>query len=69
MNLTSFDKAIAGGLVSLIVGELARFGFHPNAQAVTAAGVIVTGIVSYVAGHLVVYFAKNKVTPGVTPSV
>jgi hypothetical protein len=61
MNLTTFDKAIAGGIVSAIAAELARFGFHPQATTITAAGVIVTGVVSYVVGHVAVYFAKNKV--------
>lgn len=66
MNLTPFDKAIAGGLVSLIVSELARFGFQPKGTSVTALEVIVTGLVSYVAGHLVVYFAKNKIVSATT---
>lgn len=61
MNLQAYSKAIAGGVVSLIVGELARFGFHPHAQTVTAAAVIVTGLVSYVVGHIAVYFSPaNK---------
>lgn len=60
MELTPFDKAIAGGIVTALVGEAARFGFHPQATTVTAAGVIVTAVVGYVLGHAAVYFKRNK---------
>jgi hypothetical protein len=61
MDLSSMSKAIAGGVVGLIVAEAARFGFQPDAVTVSALGVVMTAIVGYVAGHVVVYFApKNK---------
>jgi len=61
MDASSFSKAIAGGIVGLIVAEAAHFGWQPDTPTVTAIGVIVTGVVGYVVGHLVVYFApKNK---------
>lgn len=60
-DLSTISKAIAGGLVALVVGEAARYGFHPQAETVTAAGVVITAVVSYVVGHLVVFLApKNK---------
>lgn len=60
-DLSTISKAIAGGLTAAIVGVLARYGFHPQSETVTALGVIVTALVSYVAGHILVYLApKNK---------
>jgi hypothetical protein len=62
MDLSPLYKAIAGGAVTAVVAELAHFGFQPNASTVTALGVIVTAVVGYVIGHVVVYFApRNKV--------
>lgn len=59
---STMSKAIAGGIVSLVVGLLARYGFQPDAASITAAGVIVTAIISYVVGHIAVYLApRNKV--------
>lgn len=61
MNLSSMSKAIAGGIVSALVAEAARFGFHPKAATVSAVSVIVTAVVAYVAGHVVVYLSPaNK---------
>jgi hypothetical protein len=61
MNLSNISKAIAGGLVAVLVGEAARYGFQPSGEVVSAIGVIITALVSYVAGHAAVYFApKNK---------
>lgn len=61
MDLSAISKAIAGGLIAVVVGEAARFGFHPQAETITALGVLVTAVVSYVVGHAAVYFApKNK---------
>jgi hypothetical protein len=63
MDLTPISKAIAGGLVTLLVGECAKYLFQPSAEQVTALGVLVTGVVSYLFGHIVVYLApKNKET-------
>ncbi len=61
MAFTNFDKAIAGGVTSALVGELARFGFHPQATTISAVGVILTAVVGYAIGHLAVYFKNNKV--------
>jgi len=59
--LQSISKAIAGGIVTTLIGLAARYGFHPTNEVITASGVVVTALVSYVAGHLVVYFApRNK---------
>jgi hypothetical protein len=61
-DLAQVSKAVAGGLVAILVSEAARYGFQPSGEVVTAVGVVVTALVSYVAGHLVVYFApRNKV--------
>lgn len=60
MNST-ISKAIAGGIVGLVVSLAARYGWQPDAPTVTALGVIVTAVVGYVVGHLAVFFApKNK---------
>lgn len=66
MNLTTLfnpatsAKAFAGGLTALIVSEVARFGFHPGAQSISAINVIVTGLVSYLIAHLAVWWTSNK---------
>lgn len=61
MNLSAITKAIAGGLVGLAVAEAAHFGWQPSGATVDAVGVIVTGVVGYLVGHLAVYFAPaNK---------
>lgn len=60
-DLTTITKAIAGGIVGAIVAIAARYGFHANAPTVSALGVIVTALVGYVAGHVIVYLAPaNK---------
>lgn len=62
MDLSTVSKAIAGGLVSALVALAARYGFHPHPETITAVGAIVTIVVGYIAGHVVVYLApKNKV--------
>jgi hypothetical protein len=58
--LSTMSKAIAGGIVTALVAELARFGFHPGDTTVSAFGVIITAVVAYVAGHLVVYFSPKN---------
>jgi hypothetical protein len=61
MNLSAISKAIAGGIVGVIVAEAARFGFHAGPETVSALAVIVTGVVGYVVGHVVVYLSPaNK---------
>jgi sugar phosphate permease len=63
-DIQTIAKAIAGGIVSALVAEAARFGFHPQDTTVTAAGVIITAAVAYIMGHVAVYFAKNKPASG-----
>lgn len=63
LDLASISKAIAGGLVGLLVALAARYGWQPDAPTVTAVGVIVTALVGYLVGHVVTYIApanKNK---------
>lgn len=61
MDLTQISKAIAGGLVGLIVALAARYGFQPDAPTVTLLGVVVTALVGYLVGHVAVFVApKNK---------
>lgn len=61
MDLSTISKAVAGGITAAIIGLLARYGFQAHAETITAVGVIVTGLVSYVIGHVAVYFAPaNK---------
>lgn len=60
-DIATISKAIAGGLVAAVVALLARYGFQPDAPTVTAAGVVVTALVSYLVGHVVTYLAPaNK---------
>lgn len=60
-DVSTVSKAIAAGIVAALVGVAARYGFQPKAETVTAAGVIITAVVSYVAGHVIVYFSPaNK---------
>lgn len=60
-DLSPISKAIAGGLVTALVAEAARYGFHPQATTVTALGVLVTALISYAVGHVGVFLApKNK---------
>jgi len=59
--MESVSKAIAGGLVGLVVAEAARYGFQANPETLNAVSVLVTAIVGYVVGHVAVYFApRNK---------
>jgi len=61
MDLAPISKAIAGGIVGLVVALVARFGWQPDAPTMSAIGVIVTSLVGYGVGHVAVYFApKNK---------
>ena len=61
MDISNYYKAIAGGIVTAITAEVARFGFHPKQASITWATGLVTAIISYVVGHLVVYLSPaNK---------
>ena len=70
MDFSSVSKAIAGGLVGAGLSVLAHFGFQPHGTTITAISVVVTAVVGYVVGHVVVFLAPQntaKVTP--TPPV
>lgn len=56
----SINKAIAAGLVSAVVALLARYGFHPTGQTITILGLVVTALVGYVSGHVLVYLAPHN---------
>lgn len=61
MDLSSVSKAIAGGIVGLVVAEVARYGFQPDPAQLTLLSGLVTALVGYGVGHLAVYLApKNK---------
>lgn len=60
MELTAFDKAIAGGLMTLIVGWLAKYGVTLSPVVHDALASLAYAAAVYVVGHVVVYFAKNK---------
>lgn len=61
LNLSSVSKAVAGGLVTMVVALLSKYGVHPSGEVVSALGVILTAVVGYAMGHAAVYFApKNK---------
>lgn len=59
--MESVSKAIAGGLVGVVVAEVARYGFHPGPQVLDAVSVLVTALVGYAVGHVGVWLAPaNK---------
>lgn len=60
MNLSSISKAIAAGVVTALVAEAGRYGWHPTGQTVSALGVIATALVGYVVGHIAVYIAPSN---------
>lgn len=61
MNLSSISKAVAGGLVTLVVSFVAHYGWTLSPVIHDAVSSISLAVVSYVVGHLVVYLApKNK---------
>jgi GH25 family lysozyme M1 (1,4-beta-N-acetylmuramidase) len=66
VNLTettqTVSKAIAGGVTSMILTVLARYGFDVGSQNVTLLGIAITAVVAYAIGHVVVYFAPRNVT-------
>lgn len=59
--LQTVSKAIAGGLVGLVVALVARFGWQPDAPTMSALSVVLTALVGYVVGHIAVYFAPKNV--------
>ena len=61
MDLSTISKAIAGGLVGLVVALGARYGFHASVGTVSTLSIVVTAVVGYVVGHVAVYLAPaNK---------
>jgi hypothetical protein len=61
LQISQISKAVAGGLIGLVIAEAARYGFSFNPVYTDAVGVIITGLVGYVVAHLAVYFAPaNK---------
>lgn len=63
--LATISKAVAGGIVAALVALAARYGFQPDAPTVTALGVVLTALVGYVAGHVVVFLAPKNKSKGV----
>jgi len=60
-DLSPISKAIAGGLVAALVALAARYGFHLGPPYTDAIGVLVTGGVGYLVGHIAVWLAPaNK---------
>ncbi len=60
-TLATVSKAIAGMLVSVVVGLAARFGFSADQATVEALEVVVTALVAGVVGFVAVYLSpKNK---------
>jgi uncharacterized membrane protein YeaQ/YmgE (transglycosylase-associated protein family) len=62
MQLSTMNKAIAAGIVGAVIAVLARFGFQPSGETVSALGVIVTALVGFVVSHVTVWASPaNKV--------
>lgn len=62
MDLSSISKAIAGGLAGVLVAEAARYGFKATPDQVTLLSVVLTGVVGYIVGHVIVYFSPANST-------
>lgn len=61
MDLSPIYKAIGGGIAGLIIAEAARFGFQPDGPTANALSVVITALLGYGVGHLIVYFfPKNQ---------
>lgn len=60
MQLSNVSKAIAGGIISALVGVFARYGFPVDPHVLDAAGIVITAIISYVLGHIYVYLAPKN---------
>lgn len=61
-NIASVSKAVAGGIVTSVTAFFARYGFHPTLAQLSVAAVILTVMIGYIIGHVIVYAApKNKV--------
>ena len=61
LDLSTISKAIAGGLVTLVVGYLAKYGVHITPVINDSLNTLIFALVFYAVGHLVVYIAPaNK---------
>ena len=61
MSLSAVSKAIAGAIITALVGYIAKYGVTLDPQAVEAISVLLTLGISAVAGYVTVYLApKNK---------
>jgi hypothetical protein len=61
MNISSVSKAIAAGVVTVILTYLAKHGMNLSPVVTDAANTLLLAVVSYVVAHAAVYFApKNK---------
>lgn len=54
---TSFNKAVAAGITTAIVALVARYGWQLNPVTISAVGVIVTAVIGYAVGHILVFIA------------
>lgn len=57
---TAYDKAIAGGAVSLIVSWLSHYGLTLSPVVHDATGSLALAVTTYLVGHVAVYVTKNK---------
>lgn len=63
MDLSTVSKAIAGGIVTAVIGWAAHYGWTLSPLVHDATASIALAVVTYVVGHVVVYFApRNKPT-------
>lgn len=61
MDLGTISKAIAGGVVTLVVSFVAHYGWTLSPVVHDAVATIAFAAVSYAVGHLAVYWAPaNK---------
>ncbi len=56
-DLAPISKAIAGGIIAALVALAAKYGFSITPAYTDTLGVLLTGGVAYIVGHLFVYFA------------
>ncbi|GAP53535.1 hypothetical protein AHiyo6_01000 [Arthrobacter sp. Hiyo6] len=60
-DLAPISKAVAGGLVTAVVAEFARFGLTFAPATTDAINVIATAVIAYAIGHVVVFLSPaNK---------
>lgn len=59
----TISKAIAGGLVVLVVGFLAKYGFTLSPLYHDFLGAVSYSLVFYLVGHVVVYLSPANKAP------